>query len=94
LRDSGFRATSARVETGGFMSSEEVKTENSSQEVKTEAKTYSDEQFKGLLADKEKLIEGLVPSLGIQGDKYVGIQGGKKKSKITMSKDFVNVVKS
>jgi len=35
------------------MSSEEVKTENSSQEVKTEAKTYSDEQFKGLLADKQ-----------------------------------------
>ena len=33
------------------MSSEEVKTENSSQE--TEAKTYSDEQFKGLLSDKQ-----------------------------------------
>jgi hypothetical protein len=33
------------------MSSEEVKTENSSQE--TEAKTYSDEQFKGLLAYKQ-----------------------------------------
>ena len=35
------------------MSSEEVKTENSSQENKAEAKTYSDEQFKGLLADKQ-----------------------------------------
>ena len=31
---------------------EEVKTENSSQE-KAEAKTYSDEQFKELLADKQ-----------------------------------------
>jgi hypothetical protein len=39
------------------MSSEEVKTENSSQEVKTEAKTYSDEQFKGLLADKQAEVK-------------------------------------
>jgi hypothetical protein len=37
------------------MSSEEVKTENSSQE--TEAKTYSDEQFKGLLADKQAEVK-------------------------------------
>jgi hypothetical protein len=35
------------------MSSEEVKTENSSQEVKT----YSDEQFKGLLADKQAEVK-------------------------------------
>ena len=34
---------------------EEVKTENSSQE--TEAKTYSDEQFKGLLADKQAEVK-------------------------------------
>ena len=34
----------------------EVKTENSSQE-KTEAKTYSDEQFKGLLADKQAEVK-------------------------------------
>ena len=39
------------------MSTEEVKTENSSQEVKTEAKTYSDEQFKGLLADKQAEVK-------------------------------------
>ena len=35
---------------------EEVKTENSSQE-KAEAKTYSDEQFKGLLADKQAEVK-------------------------------------
>ena len=34
----------------------EVKTESSSQE-KTEAKTYSDEQFKGLLADKQAEVK-------------------------------------
>ncbi|RKY09552.1 MAG: hypothetical protein DRP56_02485 [Planctomycetota bacterium] len=38
------------------MSEQEVKTENSSQE-KTEAKTYSDEQFKGLLADKQAEVK-------------------------------------
>ena len=38
------------------MSSEEVKTEDSSQE-KAEAKTYSDEQFKGLLADKQAEVK-------------------------------------
>ena len=36
---------------------EEVKTENSSQEVTAEAKTYSDEQFKGLLADKQAEVK-------------------------------------
>jgi len=45
------------LKTGGFMSSEEVKTENSSQEKTTEAKTYSDEQFKGLLADKQAEVK-------------------------------------
>src|SRR5210317_45250 len=39
------------------MSTEEVKTENSSQEKTTEAKTYSDEQFKGLLADKQAEVK-------------------------------------
>jgi len=39
------------------MSSEEVKTENSSQEKTTEVKTYSDEQFKGLLADKQAEVK-------------------------------------
>ena len=39
------------------MSSEEVKTENSSQDGKTEAKTYSDEQFKGLLSDKQAEVK-------------------------------------
>jgi hypothetical protein len=43
------------------------------------------------VADKEKLVEQLNPS--IQEYKNVGIQGGKKKEKITMSKDFVNVMK-
>jgi hypothetical protein len=35
------------------MSNEETKTENSSQEVKQEPKTYTSEQFSGLLADKQ-----------------------------------------
>ena len=39
------------------MSSEEVKTENSSQEKTTEVKTYSEEQFKGLLADKQAEVK-------------------------------------
>lgn len=39
------------------MSEQEAKQENSSQEVKTEAKTYSDEQFKGLLADKQAEVK-------------------------------------
>jgi len=47
------RAPSARIEHGGFMSTEDVKTENSSQE----AKTYSEEQFKGLLADKQAEVK-------------------------------------
>jgi len=38
------------------MSNEEVKTENSSQE-QTEAKTYSEDQFKGLLADKQAEVK-------------------------------------
>jgi len=38
------------------MSNEEVKTENGSQEQK-EAKTYSDEAFKGLLADKQAEVK-------------------------------------
>jgi len=38
------------------MSEQEVKTESSSQE-KTEAKRYSDEQFKGLLADKQAEVK-------------------------------------
>lgn len=35
------------------MSTEEVKTENGSEEVKTEVKAYTAEQFNGLLADKQ-----------------------------------------
>ena len=36
---------------------QEVKTEDSSQQAETEVKTYSDEQFKGLLADKQAEVK-------------------------------------